>query len=73
MDGRIAALRQTRRRPGVARLRIGRPAEHGLHELVISRGNTGNVALYRYLEASHIVLVLALRHQGEAGYDASIE
>jgi addiction module RelE/StbE family toxin len=52
---------------------IGRPAEHGLHELLISRGKTGYVALYRYLEAADVVLVLALRHQREAGYDAPIE
>ena len=52
---------------------IGRPAEHRLHELVISRGKTGYVALYRYLEAADVVLVLALRHQREAGYDAPIE
>lgn len=47
---------------------IGRPAEHGLRELVIARGKTGYVALYRYLGAEDIVLVLALRHQREAGY-----
>jgi plasmid stabilization system protein ParE len=52
---------------------IGRPAEHGLHELVISRGKTGYVALYRYLDAADVVLVLALRHQREAGYDAPVE
>ncbi len=47
---------------------IGRPAEHGLRELVIARGKAGYVALYRYLEAEDVVLVLALRHQREAGY-----
>ena len=48
---------------------IGRPAEHGLRELLISRGKTGYAALYRYLERSDVVLVLALRHQREAGYE----
>ena len=52
---------------------IGRPAEEGLHELVISRGKTGYVALYRYLEASDVILVLALRHQREAGYQPQLE
>ncbi len=47
---------------------IGRSVEAGLRELVISRGRTGYVALYRYLEREDVVLVLALRHQGEAGY-----
>lgn len=49
--------------------RIGRPAEEGLHELVMSSGKTGYVALYRYEAASDRVLVLALRRQREAGYD----
>lgn len=47
---------------------IGRPVEQGLRELVIARGKTGYVALYRYLEAEDVVLVLALRHQREGGY-----
>jgi len=46
---------------------IGRPAEHGLRELLISRGRSGYVALYRYLVESDTVLMLALRHQREAG------
>lgn len=46
---------------------IGRPVEAGLRELVISRGRTGYVALYRYDEARDEVLVLAVRHQREAG------
>ena len=47
---------------------IGRPCEHGLRELVISRGRTGYVALYDFLEADNAVLVLAIRHQREAGF-----
>ncbi len=47
---------------------IGRPAEQGLRELVISRGRTGYIALYRFLKADDLVLVLALRHQREVGY-----
>jgi addiction module RelE/StbE family toxin len=47
---------------------IGRPAETGLRELVISQGRTGYVALYTY-EAEHdVILVLAIRHQREAGF-----
>jgi plasmid stabilization system protein ParE len=47
---------------------IGRPVEAGLRELVISRGRTGYLAPYRYDEARDQVLVLAIRHQREAGY-----
>ena len=47
---------------------IGRPAEHGLRELVISRGRTGYVVLYSVETAQDCVLILAVRHQREAGY-----
>jgi plasmid stabilization system protein ParE len=47
---------------------IGRPVEWGLRELVISRGRTGYVALYSVEDEHHAVLVLAIRHQREAGY-----
>lgn len=43
----------------------GRPVEAGLRELMISRGRSGCVALYRYDPASDTVLVLAVRHQRE--------
>jgi addiction module RelE/StbE family toxin len=46
---------------------IGRNAEHGLRELVISSGRTGFVALYRYRDDHEIVRILAIRHQREAG------
>jgi len=44
---------------------IGRPVEAGLRELLISRGRTGYVALYRYDPATDTALVLAIRHQRE--------
>lgn len=47
---------------------IGRPVEAGLRELVISRGRTGYVALYSFEPADDAVLLLAIRHQREAGY-----
>jgi addiction module RelE/StbE family toxin len=47
---------------------IGRPAEEGLRELVISRGRSGYLALYRHRPELDSVLVLAIRHQREAGY-----
>jgi plasmid stabilization system protein ParE len=47
---------------------IGRPVDDVLRELVISRGGTGYLALYRYDARADQVVVLALRHQREAGY-----
>ncbi len=48
---------------------IGRPAEAGLRELLISRGRTGYVALYRYNPGSDTVLVLRVRHQRELDFE----
>ena len=47
---------------------IGRLVQNQLRELISSRGKTGYVALYEYDEAADVVLVLAIRHQREAGY-----
>jgi addiction module RelE/StbE family toxin len=47
---------------------LGRPVEYEMRELVISRGRTGYVALYSLEEQHDTVLILAIRHQREAGY-----
>lgn len=47
---------------------IGRPVDDVLRELVISRGSTGYLALYEFDVRADRVVVLALRHQREAGY-----
>jgi addiction module RelE/StbE family toxin len=47
---------------------LGRPVEYALRELVISRGRSGYVALYSLEEDQDAVLILAIRHQREAGY-----
>ena len=47
---------------------IGRPADSGLRELVISRGKSGYVALYRFDVATDTVTILAMRHQREVGF-----
>jgi len=47
---------------------VGRAAEQGMRELVISRGRTGYLALYSYEETHDTVLILAVRHQREAGF-----
>lgn len=47
---------------------IGRPVEDDLRELVISRGRSGYVALYEYLEPDDLVVVMAIRHQRESGF-----
>jgi len=55
---------------------IGRKVHFWQRELVISRGRSGYLALYRFL--SHIdlflgqVLVLAIRHQRESGYKNAV-
>lgn len=49
---------------------IGRPAEAGLRELVISRSHSGYLALYSYEDRQETVLILAIRHQREAGYSS---
>lgn len=47
---------------------VGRSVENGYRELVISRGRTGYVALYRYDVGGDVAVVLALRHQRESGF-----
>jgi plasmid stabilization system protein ParE len=47
---------------------LGRVAEDGRRELVLSRGRYGYIAKYRWLPADEVVLVLAVRHQREAGF-----
>jgi plasmid stabilization system protein ParE len=47
---------------------LGREAEDGRRELVLLRGRDGYIAKYRWLPADDVVLILAIRHQQEAGY-----
>jgi plasmid stabilization system protein ParE len=47
---------------------LGREAEEGRRELILSRGRYGYIAKYRWLPAEDTVLILAVRHQREAGY-----
>jgi len=47
---------------------VGRRVEGELRELVISYGQTGYVALYRFVISRDEVRVLALRHQRELGF-----
>lgn len=46
---------------------MGRDAEAGRRELVISRGRDAYVAKYRWLPSEDTVLVLTIRHAREAG------
>ena len=75
----IAAVDPVRAREHIASVRrafellaehplLGRVAEQGRRELVLSRGRYGYIAKYRWLPADDVVLVLAVRHQREAGY-----
>jgi plasmid stabilization system protein ParE len=51
---------------------LGRSAEEGRRELVLSRGRFGYIAKYRWVPAEQVVLILAVRHQREAGYSEEI-
>lgn len=46
---------------------IGHLVKHGLRELMISRGKTGFVALYRFTPRAELVTILRIRHQRELG------
>jgi addiction module RelE/StbE family toxin len=58
----ISAVETLRLHPNIGRRRGGL-----MRELVISRGSTGYIALYRYHEIRDVVTVLAIRHQREVG------
>ena len=49
---------------------IGRPVEDSddLRELVIDFGSSGYLALYRFEAALDAVIILAIKHQREDGY-----
>jgi plasmid stabilization system protein ParE len=47
---------------------IGRPVAEEHRELIISRGRSGYLALYDVMERDDQVIILAIRHQREAGY-----
>ena len=47
---------------------IGRMVDEDLRELIISRGKSGYVAMYSFEEIENTILILAVRHQHEAGY-----
>lgn len=49
---------------------MGRPFAEltGVRELLVEFGDSGYVALYRFVPADNVVYVLAFRHQKEAGY-----
>jgi toxin ParE1/3/4 len=47
---------------------LGRAAEDGRREIILSRGRYGYIAKCRWVPAKDVVLILAVRHQLEAGY-----
>ena len=62
----LSAFRRLEAHPAMGRPSIG---DHTLRELVIAFGSTGYVAPYRIEEDAKRVVILAIRHQREAGYD----
>lgn len=49
---------------------VGRVVERGYRELLVSRGRSGYVALYRYDVITDTALILAIRHQREDEFSA---
>ena len=47
---------------------VGRRVDADIRELVISWGETGYLALYRFDAALDVVRILRIRHQRESGY-----
>jgi addiction module RelE/StbE family toxin len=47
---------------------VGRRLEGELRELIISYGNSGYIALYRFVVLTDVVRILAIRHQREVGF-----
>ena len=48
---------------------IGRAVPGGLRELIVSHGRTGYIALYEYHPTLDRIIVHAVRHQREAGFE----
>ena len=63
LDFILDALQVLTHQPG-----IGRPVDHGLRELIISRRRSGYLARYEFEDARDLVLVARIRHQRESGY-----
>ena len=72
IDPVLAAAQVSAIQQGIAILAghplIGRTVDQRLRELVISKGKTGFVALYRFIPQRDVVWVLRIRHQRELGY-----
>lgn len=73
-DPKLALATIQRIREGVLILErhplIGRTVEDGRRELVLSRGRSAHVVLYRWISAEDLILVLAVRDARQAGYAA---
>jgi plasmid stabilization system protein ParE len=63
VEGILHAIHMLARHPF-----IGRRAEGEVRELVISRGATGYVALYRFEPVTLTIRILRIRHQRESGF-----
>lgn len=61
----ISGIDVLKRHPEIGRL----ATKDGLRELVISRGNTGYIALYSYDELLDLVHVVSIWHQRESGFN----
>ena len=62
----LAAFEIMKKHPAIGRPAISNPS---LRERVIAFGNSGCVALYRIDQARKRIVILAIRHQRESGYE----
>ncbi|MBC8036613.1 MAG: type II toxin-antitoxin system RelE/ParE family toxin [Rhizobiales bacterium] len=63
----LSAFKPLKKHPAIGRPAIDHPE---LRELVIPFGHSGYIALYRIDRTKNRIVILAVRHQREAGYDS---
>ena len=64
------AIKVLRRHPYIGRSTLNRSTSSGgKSELVISRGKTGYIAIYKFDKLSDIVVILVIKHQREDNFD----
>lgn len=59
------AIQILKRHPDIGRM----TQNNGKRELVISRGRTGYIAIYALDKLTDIVVILAIKHQRESGFN----
>jgi plasmid stabilization system protein ParE len=66
----LSAFRRLARHPAMGR---PVPEDPSLRELVIPFGHYGYVALYEFVPRARTIVILAVRHQRQAGYNRGMD